>query len=70
MKINTEEHRNLKSAPFVGLDSFVNEKNEHMCGEQVMDLLKKMLVYDHEMRLTAKQAMAHPYFDPVREECE
>jgi casein kinase II subunit alpha len=41
-----------------------------MCGEQVMDLLKKMLVYDHEMRLTAKQAMAHPYFDPVREECE
>jgi len=24
-------------------------------------------MYDHQDRLTAHQAMAHPYFDPIRE---
>lgn len=31
-----------------------------------IDLLNQLLVYDHELRLTAKQAMQHKYFDPVR----
>ena len=35
-----------------------------------MDLLSKVLVMDHQDRLTAKQAMAHAYFDPVRAEIE
>lgn len=32
-----------------------------------IDLLDKLLVYDHDARLTAKQAMGHSFFDPVRE---
>lgn len=32
-----------------------------------MDLLEKLLVYDHEARLTAQQAMQHPFFDIVQE---
>jgi len=32
-----------------------------------IDLLDKLLVYDHDLRLTAQQAMRHSYFDPVRE---
>jgi casein kinase II subunit alpha len=32
-----------------------------------MDLLDKLLVYDHDARLTAQQAMRHPFFDPVRD---
>lgn len=32
-----------------------------------IDLLDKLLVYDHDVRLTAQQAMRHSYFDPVRE---
>lgn len=31
-----------------------------------LDLLNKLLVYDHQRRLTAQQALQHPYFDPVR----
>lgn len=31
------------------------------------DLLDKLLVYDHFDRLTAKQAMQHPFFDTVRD---
>eukprot|EP00934_Nitzschia_sp_Nitz4_P007608 Nitzschia sp. Nitz4//scaffold81_size91200//35588//36898//NITZ4_004985-RA/size91200-processed-gene-0.105-mRNA-1//1//CDS//3329558707//7598//frame0 len=34
--------------------------------QQSLDLLSKLLVYDHSLRLTAKQAMQHPFFDSVR----
>lgn len=29
---------------------------------EVLDLLDKLLRYDHQQRLTAKEAMEHPYF--------
>jgi casein kinase II subunit alpha len=32
--------------------------------------LDKLLRYDHQERLTAKEAMGHAYFDPVRGEAE
>lgn len=35
-----------------------------------LDLLSKLLVYDHQQRLTAKEAMKHPFFDTVRERVE
>lgn len=64
--INSKEHTNLKYAKRKGLESFINEENAHLCGEDAMDLINKMLTYDHLMRPTAKEAMAHKYFDPVR----
>ena len=33
-----------------------------------MDLLKRMLVYDHAERITPKDAMSHPYFDPIKKD--
>ena len=35
-----------------------------------IDLLSKILRYNHKERLTAKEAMAHTYFDPIRMEVE
>ena len=32
-----------------------------------LDLLSKLLIYDHSQRLTARQAMQHRFFDPVRQ---
>jgi serine/threonine protein kinase len=32
-----------------------------------IDLLDQLLVYDHEKRLTAREAMMHPFFDDVRD---
>jgi casein kinase II subunit alpha len=32
-----------------------------------LDLLDKLLIYNHQKRLTAQQALQHPFFDPVRE---
>merc|ERR1712193_573505 len=34
--------------------------------EDLFDYLDKLLRYDHQERLTAKEAMAHQYFEPVR----
>ena len=38
--------------------------------EEGLELLSKLLIYDHEQRLTAKQAMQHTFFDPVRDQVE
>ncbi|KAG7191946.1 Casein kinase II subunit alpha [Scheffersomyces spartinae] len=45
---------------------FVNDANKHLVSEEFLDLIDKLLRYDHQERLTAKEAMAHAYFDPVR----
>jgi casein kinase II subunit alpha len=46
---------------------FVTSQNEHLVSEEALDLLMKMLKYDHAERVTPKDAMEHPYFKPVRE---
>jgi len=49
------------------LDLFINNVNKHLATSDAIDLLSKLLVVDHNERLSAKEAMAHPYFDPVRD---
>lgn len=46
--------------------SFVNKSNEDMCFAEALDLLSLMLVYDHNERITAREALHHPYFAPIR----
>mmetsp|Transcript_8694 Transcript_8694/g.11459 ORF Transcript_8694/g.11459 Transcript_8694/m.11459 type:complete len:403 (-) Transcript_8694:205-1413(-) len=41
-------------------------ENEDLCCPEGLDLLGRLLRYDPAERLTAKEAMAHPYFDPIR----
>jgi casein kinase II subunit alpha len=41
---------------------FVTADNRHLANNDALDLLDKVLRYDHESRLTAKEAMEHPYF--------
>ncbi|XP_039058554.1 uncharacterized protein LOC120202143 [Hibiscus syriacus] len=45
---------------------FVNAENQHLALPEVIDFLDKLLRYDHQERPTAKEAMAHHYFNPVR----
>ncbi|KAI3768280.1 hypothetical protein L2E82_18831 [Cichorium intybus] len=45
---------------------FVNSDNQHLAVAEAIDFLDKLLRYDHQERPTAKEAMAHPYFYPVR----
>ena len=45
---------------------FVNKENKHLCQPDALDLLKQMLIYDHGQRITAREALKHPYFNPIR----
>lgn len=37
-----------------------------MCADDAIDLLSKMLIYDHADRITPKDAMEHAYFLPLK----
>ncbi|KAL3525609.1 hypothetical protein ACH5RR_013981 [Cinchona calisaya] len=45
---------------------FINPDNQHLAVPEAIDFVDKLLRYDHQERPTAKEAMAHPYFYPVR----
>ncbi|KAI9202324.1 casein kinase II [Polychytrium aggregatum] len=43
-------------------ESLVNDSNCSRVTDEGLDLLESLLRYDHQERLTAKEAMAHPFF--------
>lgn len=45
---------------------FIKPDNQALCTEEALDLLGRMLQYDHAERILPKEAMQHKYFDPVR----
>lgn len=47
---------------------FVNDDNKFLTSPELFDLLSQLLRYDHQERITAKDAMTHPYFAPVIKE--
>lgn len=51
-----------KKKPFT---DFINPENKHLCPPEAIDLLEKMLIYDHDKRITAREAMSHPYFSGI-----
>ncbi|RKO97464.1 hypothetical protein CXG81DRAFT_30454 [Caulochytrium protostelioides] len=46
---------------------YVTPENERWVSPEAIDFLDKLLRYDHQERLTPTEAMAHPYFKPVRD---
>jgi casein kinase II subunit alpha len=55
---------NFKKKPW---SKFVTKENERLvCQTDGFDLLTKMLTIDHSTRITAKDALDHPFFDSVR----
>jgi casein kinase II subunit alpha len=59
--------RNFAQIP---LEKFVDRDNQHLVSNEALDLLYRMLTYDKNKRITPADAMAHPWFDPVRKECQ
>ncbi|KAH7981406.1 hypothetical protein HPB49_023873 [Dermacentor silvarum] len=43
-------------------ERFVHSENQHLVTPEALDFLDKLLRYDHQERLTAREAMEHPYF--------
>ena len=55
----------IRKAPKKAWASFVSAENRHLAHSDALDFLDKLLRYDHQDRLTAAEAMQHPYFFPV-----
>lgn len=51
-------------------ERFVHSENQHLVTPEALDFLDRLLRYDHQERLTAKEAMAHTYFAPVVQQNE
>jgi casein kinase II subunit alpha len=47
--------------------SFVTKNNESLASPDAIDLISRCIRYDHSERITADEALAHPYFSEVRE---
>ncbi|PAA63986.1 hypothetical protein BOX15_Mlig012402g1, partial [Macrostomum lignano] len=46
-------------------ERFVHTANQHLVSAEAIDFLDRLLRYDHAERLTAREAMEHPYFTPI-----
>uniref|UniRef100_A0AC34R4I7 Protein kinase domain-containing protein n=1 Tax=Panagrolaimus sp. JU765 TaxID=591449 RepID=A0AC34R4I7_9BILA len=51
-------------------ERFVHAENQHLVSNEAIDFLDHLLRYDHADRLTAREAMDHPYFKPVVDEVQ
>ena len=45
---------------------FVADENRHLCSDEALDFLDRLLRFDPAERISAREAMEHPYFYPVR----
>jgi len=57
----------LNKIPKIPWNKFATSENKHLVSEEACNLLDKMLVFDHENRISAKDAMNHPYFAAVNQ---
>ncbi|KAF8001403.1 casein kinase II subunit alpha [Metschnikowia aff. pulcherrima] len=62
IKLSDEYDSILGKYPRKPWSSFVNKDNKHLVLEEVVDLIDKLLTYDHQLRPTAKETLAHPFF--------
>ncbi|OHS95404.1 CMGC family protein kinase [Tritrichomonas foetus] len=59
--------KELKKTPYgTGIGHFVKKAGSRAPPE-ALDLLYKMLVVDHRNRISAKEAMKHPFFKPLKQ---
>lgn len=55
----------LDRYPMKPWTKFITGDNERYISDDALDFLDKLLRYDHQERLTPREAMEHPYFTPV-----
>ncbi|KAH3675086.1 hypothetical protein WICMUC_002918 [Wickerhamomyces mucosus] len=62
LKLSKEYVEVLEPYPRKAWNSFVTENNRYLVDDDVIDLIDNLLRYDHQERLTAKEALQHRFF--------
>ncbi|CAD7702889.1 unnamed protein product [Ostreobium quekettii] len=44
----------------------VTDHNEHLADDDALDLMARLLRFDHQERMTSREAIGHPFFAPIR----
>eukprot|EP01029_Cantina_marsupialis_P026583 TRINITY_DN7185_c0_g1_i1.p1 TRINITY_DN7185_c0_g1~~TRINITY_DN7185_c0_g1_i1.p1 ORF type:complete len:379 (-),score=80.65 TRINITY_DN7185_c0_g1_i1:215-1282(-) len=52
----------------VPFETFISDRSRRKCPPEALQFLHDLLRYDHNERLTAKEAMQHPYLAQIHEE--
>ncbi|CAO3622261.1 unnamed protein product [Cunninghamella blakesleeana] len=65
IKLSSKLQKMIKRSNRKPWSNFVNEDNQRYMSNELWDLLDKLLRFDHQERLTCKEAMDHPYFKPI-----
>ena len=60
--------KKLPKSPKERRDLSIYFQNPELSSREAIDLIDRCLRYDHMDRITAEDALKHPYFDPVRDE--
>lgn len=69
IKIDTKYREAIGSHNRKKWDRFINTENEYLINTEAISFLESLLRYDHTTRITAKEALDHDYFKPVRDKC-
>jgi len=65
ISLDSQHQKSIGTFPRKPWKRFITPENKHLAVPEAIDLLDKLLRYDPQERLTAKEALEHPYFNPV-----
>jgi len=65
IKVQFEIKESLKKLEPINLVTLIPEERKEFMDEEAIDLLSNLLRFDKQERLTAREAMEHPYFESV-----
>jgi len=66
VKIHRAERERLATFRGQSFESLISFSRRKFRDPDALDLLKKMLIVDHKERITAEEALKHPFFEMVR----
>ncbi|KAK2955623.1 putative Casein kinase II subunit alpha [Blattamonas nauphoetae] len=66
-ELNVSPAGKLVDQPKKEWTSFITDATAHLCTPDALDLLDRMLRFDHQERITCKEAMNHPFFAEVHQ---
>jgi casein kinase II subunit alpha len=67
VRLSAHLRERLRAARGVPLETIIPYSRRKFRNKHALDLTQKMLTVDHKERITAEQALAHPFFKSVRE---